>query len=382
MPGTLRTPLCERLHIEYPVLLAGMGPPVGTDVVGVAGPELVAAVSNGGGLGVLGAAGFSPPMLERQIERIKELIDKPFGVDILVPTRGGIDVDVIPDDPRTLLPDDQREAVDELRRRFDLPDVRANLSDRQAVLNPRFVPQDQVDVIVGMGVPVLAVGLGNPAPFVPQVHDAGGVVIALVGNVRNAVRVVEGGADIVVAQGHDAGGHTGYIGTMALLPQVLDAVGDVPVVAAGGIADGRGIAAALTMGCQGVWCGTAFITSEEAHLDPARKQRILDAAAEETRVTRLYSGKTMRNITNPLIEAWEDLGLKAMPFGMQDWLVADIVESATAAGRTDLLMNAAGQASGMLHDVRPAKVILAEMVEQTIDVLVRRVPAAVEAFAG
>lgn len=374
----LRTVLCDLLNIEYPIVLAGMGPTVGGGVGGVAGVELVAAVSNAGGLGVLGAAGFGPDQLEQRIRQIQDLTDKPFGVDILVPSNtaqrpsGG----QRPADPRDLLPPEQSAAVEGIRTQLALPEAHAARAD---IRLPRFTPQDQVDTIVGMGVPVLATGLGNPAPFVDQVHEAGGKVISLVGNVKNARRVAEGGADIVVAQGHDAGGHTGRIGTMALLPQVLDAVAPKPVVAAGGIGDGRGIAAALAMGCVGVWCGTVFIPTKEADLDDFRKRRILAATEEDTRVTRLYSGKTMRNITNELIEAWEDSGTRALPMGLQGLLVADIVESAKQAGREDLLMNAAGQISGLLTEIRPAGDVLADMVAEAAEILQRRLPAAVTA---
>ena len=244
---------------------------------------------------------------------------------------------------------------------------------------PRFTPQDQVDVITGMQVPVLATGLGNPAPYVDQVHAANGKVISLVGNVKNALRVSDGNADIVVAQGHEAGGHTGRIGTMALLPQVLDAVAPKPVVAAGGIGDGRGLAAALAMGCVGVWCGTMFIATQEANLDEFRKLRIIAARDEDTRVTRLYSGKTMRNITNELIEAWEDSGEQALPMGLQGLLIADIAEAAKQGDRQDLLMNAAGQISGLLNEIRPAAEVLEEMVREAVEVFTSRLPANVKA---
>ena len=374
----LHTELCDLLGIEYPIVLAGMGPTVGGGQGGVAGPELVAAVSNAGGLGVLGAAGFPPDRLEAQIRRIQDLTDRPFGVDILLPSNVARRPSTRerPADPRELLPAEQKDVIAGIREELHLPNVQAPRADVRA---PRFTPQEQVDTITGMQVAVLATGLGNPGPYVAQVHAAGGKVISLVGNVKNARRVAEGGADIVVAQGHEAGGHTGRVGTMALLPQVLDAVAPRPVVAAGGIGDGRGLAAALAMGCVGVWCGTMFIPTEEANLDRFRKQRILQASDEDTRVTRLYSGKTMRNITNELIEAWEDSGTQALPMGLQGLLIADIAEAAKQGEREDLLMNAAGQISGLLHELRPAAEVLEEMVREAVDVFTTRLPANVRA---
>jgi NAD(P)H-dependent flavin oxidoreductase YrpB (nitropropane dioxygenase family) len=215
-----------------------------------------------------------------------------------------------------------------------------------------------------------------------RLHANGTKVISLVGNVKNAKRVADAGADVVVAQGTEAGGHTGRIATLALVPQVIDAVSPTPVVAAGGIADGRGLAAALALGAVGVWCGTAFLVSEEANQPDLQKQRIIAAIDEDTRVTRLYSGKTMRNITNPLIEAWEASGIQALPMGLQGMLIGDLVYSVRAAGREDLLMNAAGQISGMLTRIRPAADILNDMVAQAADILGRKLPATVTAVPG
>ncbi|HEY5477716.1 MAG TPA: nitronate monooxygenase family protein, partial [Tepidiformaceae bacterium] len=228
-------------------------------------------------------------------------------------------------------------------------------------------------------VPVFASGLGSPAPWVDRLHANGTKILSLVGNVKNAKRVADSGADIVVAQGTEAGGHTGRIATMALVPQVVDAVAPTPVLAAGGIADGRGLVAALALGAIGVWCGTVFVVAKEANQSDLNKERILAAVDEDTRITRLYSGKTMRNITNPLIEAWDASGLQAMPMGLQGLLIQDLVYSVREAGREDLLMNAAGQVSGLLNDVRPAADILHSMVAEAYEIISRKLPATVAA---
>jgi len=368
----LRTKLCEMLGIEYPVILAGMG--------GVARAELVAAVSNAGGLGVIGAAVMPPDELRREIRKVRDLTDKPFGVDLLLPTMGQL-----PDVPqgviqgrdiRQLFPKEQREFVEKLKRQWELPEVEER--EPPVRFGPDFIRR-QMEVVLEEGVPVFASGLGNPAPFVPELHRNGAKVIALVGNVKNALRVREGGADIIVAQGHEAGGHTGRIGTMALVPQVVDAVAPTPVVAAGGIGDGRGLAAALCLGAVGVWVGTAFLVSEEAHLDPDLKRRILEASEEDTRVTRIYSGKPMRNIVNPLIEEWERAGVPTLPFPFQGALIREITLPAEKAGRKELLMNPAGQISGMLRRIRPAREILEEMVAQAAEIIQRTLPSQVEA---
>jgi NAD(P)H-dependent flavin oxidoreductase YrpB (nitropropane dioxygenase family) len=168
---------------------------------------------------------------------------------------------------------------------------------------------------------------------------------------------------------------------MALIPQVIDAIAPTPVVAAGGIGDGSGIAGALAMGCDGVWIGTAFLVSREATWPDILKERILAATEEDTRVTRLYSGKTMRNINNPLIEYWESQKLDALPMGMQGIVSGEIMAGAREANRMELLMNPAGQISGMLHESRPAKAIFEDMVREASEILSdglkRRVQASV-----
>jgi nitronate monooxygenase len=375
----LRTPICEMLGIEYPVLLAGMGPTAGGGRGSAATAPLVAAVSNAGGLGVLGGAGFGPDALREEIRRIRSLTEKPFGVDLLMPsnavrvesTNGGTA------DWRAQVPAEYWQAIGELKRQFGIPDVAAP----PAAGGMRWRVEDQVAVVLEERVPVLASGLGNPAPYVPRCRELGIKVIALVGNTKNARRVAEGGADIVVAQGTEAGGHTGRIGTMALVPQVVDAVAPTPVVAAGGIADGRGLAAALALGAQGVWCGTAFLATREANLYDWQKERIVNATEEDTAVTRLYSGKTMRNITNPLIQAWEALNIKALPMGMQGLLIADLVAGIRQAGKDELLMNAAGQAAGLISTLRPAGEVLQSMVDGAVEVLTGRLPASVKVAA-
>lgn len=376
----LRTKLCEMLDIEYPVILAGMGD--------VARAELVAAVSNAGGLGVIGAAIMAPEELRQEIRKVRELTDRPFGVDLLLPARPDTPAQAGPSappegprSPREVLPEEQRRFVLQLREKFGLPEVAERVPRLARVGQGSEFIRRQMDVILEERVPVFASGLGNPAPYVPELHAQGIKVISLVGNVKNARRVAEGGADIVVAQGYDAGGHTGRIGTMSLVPQVVDAVAPVPVVAAGGIGDGRGLAAALCLGAVGVWVGTAFLVSDEANHDPDLKRRILEATEEDTRLTRIYTGKPVRAIANPLIEEWERSGVPTLPFPYQPMLVHELLVAAEKAGRKELLINPAGQIAGMMRRQRPAREILEEMVAQAAEILERVLPSVVQASA-
>ena len=385
----LRTRLCDLLDIEYPVILAGMG--------GVSTAELVAAVSEAGGLGIVGAASMPPDEIERQVRRIRDLTSKPFGVDVLLPSgvaaprpaeapaaaadRPQAQEQARPKRPREYLPEPYQEFIAGAEKEFGLPPRPENSDWSQGMrrIGAGDFSKKQVEAILELRVPVFASGLGNPAPYVEAFHAQGAKVIGLVGNVKNARRVADGGTDVVVAQGTEAGGHTGRIGTMALLPQVIDAVAPTPVCAAGGVGDGRGIASALAMGCDGVWIGTAFLVSREANWPDILKERILAATEEDTRVTRLYSGKTMRNINNPLIEYWESQKLDALPMGMQGIISGEIMSGARQADKMELLMNPAGQISGMLHESRPAKAILEEMVREAAAILSTELKARVQA---
>lgn len=371
--ASLSNRITDMLDIEYPIILAGMSP--------VAEWELAAAVSEAGGLGVLGAAGMTPDEISESVRKIRDYTSKPFGVDILLPnatasladlareSRDGGDPNAKPELPQEYVQFQQR-----VYEAFDLPDPgpadppkdeawqRLSTAERQNA---------QVQQIIDDDVPVFASGLGNPAQYVDAFHNNGTKVIGLVGNVKNARRIRDGGADVVVAQGTEAGGHTGRIGTMALVPQVVDAVSPLPVVAAGGIADGRGLAAALALGAEGVWCGTVFLATKEAHLDQELKERVIDAVDEDTIITRLYSGKTMRNIKNPLIDLWEQSDMHALPMGAQGAVAEPTQRAARKAGRIDLIRNAGGQAAGLVTAQLSAQDVVKAMAAQAEEVLDR-----------
>lgn len=391
---TLKTEFCDRVGIEYPVILAGMGPVAGTGDP-VATGELCAAVSNAGGLGMIGGVAYSPDQLREQIRLVRTLTDKPFGVDLLLASTflwerpKGVDLATLAaeadaKDPEERFPEEYREGIAKIAEQLGIEIERA---PREQSTMGSWVPEgkswagSQIEVLLEEKVPVFASGLGTPGPFAQELKANGTTILSLVGNVRGARRVAADGADYVVAQGTEAGGHTGKIGTLALVPQVMEAVAPTPVIAAGGIANGRALAGVLAMGAEAAWCGTAFLVANEANQPELQKDRIIEAAAEDTEVTRLYSGKTMRNITNPFIVAWENSGLQALPMGEQAALIRDLEHSIRKAGRNDLLMNAAGQTSGMLTRKRPAGEILAGMVEEAADVLARQNPARIHVSA-
>ena len=293
---TLRTEFCDRVGIEYPVILAGMGPVAGTGSP-TACAELAAAVSNAGGLGVLGGVGFSPSELRDQIRKIRSLTDKPFGVDLLLASTFLIPRPSQPMSPSSAppipLPAAHVEAVSRIAEELE---IELKTAPEQTTTMGSWLEEgqswagSQIEVLLEEEVPVFASGLGSPAPFADALKANGTTILSLVGNVRGAIDVASAGADYVVAQGTEAGGHTGRIGTLALLPQVMQAIRPTPVIAAGGIAGGRALAGVLATGAAAAWCGTAFLVANEADQPELQKQRILDASAEDTVVTRLYSG--------------------------------------------------------------------------------------------
>jgi NAD(P)H-dependent flavin oxidoreductase YrpB (nitropropane dioxygenase family) len=359
MTSSLRTPLCERLGIDVPIFSAGMGP--------VANPDLVAAVSNAGGLGVLGCTSMSAEEVRAVIRRTRELTDKPFGVDLILPTRidqGGATMR----DVASLVPDEHRVFARQVASELGVP-AREGAPDRMALGTDA---EAQVEVIIAEQVPVFVGALGSPGWMVARAHDAGTLVMSVVGNVKQAVQVARDGADVVIAQGTEGGGHTGHVGTMALLPQVLDAV-DVPVVAAGGIGDGRGLAAALVMGCEAVWVGTRFLATVEAGLADWQKDGIVDAADQSPIISRAYTGKRFRMLPNRWTEAWDAAPIDPLPMPLQPVLVAEIL-GATASDRAGLPgvgMNGAGNIAGLVREVLPAADVVHQMVREAEALLSR-----------
>ena len=324
-PAALHTPLCDLLGIRYPICQAGMA--------FVARSALAAAVSQAGGLGVIAAAHGSPADLRAEIRRVREHTDRPFGVDILFATvaASGAEADRFTDDVR-----------------------------------------GWVDVTLDERVPVLVAGLGSPGPVAEAAHCLGIKVMALCGTVKQARALAASGVDVVIAQGHEAGGHTGRVAGLVLLPAVVDAVTPVPVVAAGGIADGRGLAAALALGAVGVWMGTRFIASSEAYCHENYRKKIVAIDEEGTVVTRAVSGKPNRQIRNAFTREWEKREAEIQPFPVQFERVGRAAAiRAREAGDIENGSAACGQSAGLIHDVRPAGEIIAAMVDEASAVLAR-----------
>jgi enoyl-[acyl-carrier protein] reductase II len=318
----LRTPLCDLLHIEHPILLAGMG--------GVSYAPLAAAVSAAGGYGVLGMAGTSPDFIRRQMRQVRALTDRPFGVDLLAAT----------------------------------PDALTA----------------SVEVIVEEGASAFVAGLGVPSPIIARLHAAGLKVMVVCGTVRHAQKAQDAGCDAVICQGGEGGGHTGLVGALPLIAQAVEAV-DIPVIAAGGLYDGRGLAAALALGAQGVWMGTRFIASHEAHAGEVYRDAVLAARDEDTVRTRCYSGKPMRVRANPYVDDWETRPGEIQPFPLQAMASVQAGVLGGIGGQTEGLdpdrsCLAMGQSAGGIRQVLPAGQIVAGLVAEA-EAAIRRSAALV-----
>lgn len=307
---TVQTPVCDLFGIKYPIFLAGMG--------GVSYAEVCAAVSEAGGFGTLGMAGRSTSEIREEMRKVRKLTKKPFGVDLLA-----------------AVPESLEKAADII------------------------IEEGASAFISGLGVP--------PRHLVDRFHAAGLKVMNVCGTVRHARAGEDGGLDAVIAQGTEAGGHTGKIAGIALVPQVVDAV-KVPVIAAGAIVDGRGLAAALALGAQGVWMGTRFIASTEAHAGDLYKQAVVDATDEDTIITRAYSGKPMRVYKNEYVAEWERRPQDIKPFPMQAMISHQAGVMGGIGGQIEGLDRnrsafALGQGSGAIHEVQPCAHIIASIMK-------------------
>lgn len=329
---TIHTPLCDLLGVEHPIMLAGMG--------GVSYAELVAAVSNAGGYGVLGMAGRGPDFIREQMRQVRKLTDRPFGVDLLAAS------------PESLTA--------------------------------------SVDVIISEGASSFVAGLGVPMPIMEKLKAAGLKVMVVCGAVKHAVKAEQAGCDAVICQGGEGGGHTGLVGTMPLVAQAVEAV-KVPVVAAGGLYDGRGLAAALSLGAVGVWMGTRFIASTEAHAGGLYQETILEAADEDTIRTRCYSGKPMRVRKNTYVDDWESRPQDIQPFPIQAGISSQAGVMGGIGGQIEGLdpdksCFAMGQSAGGIREVKPAGEIVRQLIVEAEAALDRanafrvKTPAAAAAF--
>jgi NAD(P)H-dependent flavin oxidoreductase YrpB (nitropropane dioxygenase family) len=372
----MRTRVSELLGIDFPIFAFTHC------------RDVVAAVTNAGGLGVLGAVAHSPERLRVDLEWIREQVKgRPFGVDLLIPRKyvgsdaGGVE----PGTLREMIPDEHREWIDALLERYDVPpmppDQEGDLEER-GMAGLRVDPKRMaplIDVSFEYGAKLIASALGSPPSWlVEEAHSRGVPVAALAGRLDHAIAHKQAGCDIIIAQGTEGGGHTGEIATMVLVPQVVDAVAPIPVLAAGGIANGRQMAAALALGAEGVWCGSVWLTTNEAETSPVVREKFLAASSADTRRSRSLTGKPARMLRSAWTDAWETPDAPA-PLGMplQSVLVSDSqrrihrVAHKADSGARQLATYFVGQVVGQMNEVKSSRRVVSEMVEEFVDAMER-----------
>jgi NAD(P)H-dependent flavin oxidoreductase YrpB (nitropropane dioxygenase family) len=361
----VRTPLCSLLGIEHPIV--GFTP----------SEHVAAAISRAGGLGVLGCVRFNDPA---DLNTALDWMDantggRPYGVDVVMPARvpaEGASVDL-----GKLIPAEHRDFVEQTLTRLGVPPLPDGSPAGDGVLGwLHSVARQHVEVALAHPARLIANALGPPPPdVISRAHERGMLVAALAGKAEHARGHVAGGVDIVVAQGYEAGGHTGEIASMVLVPEIVDAVGaQVPVLAAGGIGCGRQVAAALALGAVGVWMGSAWLTTREYALTsamPAMREALLAASSSDTVRSRIYSGKPARLLKNRWTQAWTQPGApEPLPMPLQNLLVSDAHQRLMRSGMPDVVPMPVGQIVGRMNEVRPVAEVISALlreVDETLD---------------
>jgi len=354
----LWSPLCEQLGIDTPIF--GFAHDVAT----------VAAISRAGGYGVYGATRRFPEEIRDELAEIRRLVgDRPFGVDLVLPpgmpehnSREAIEAEI---------PQEHKDFVQSIIDRYQVPPA-SGPGMRTRFIRSSEIEANQIEAVLNSSVNLFACGIGAPKAVVQAAKARGQITLALIGSPHHVQRSIDAGVDIIVAQGYDGGAHTGPIGTFSLVPQIVEAAGDLPVLVAGGVATGQHIAAALAMGAQGVWLGTAWLFSSEhqAHMHPVNTKKLIEAGSGDTVITRSESGKTFRQVRTAWSQAWEAEGAPSplkMPY--QDVLVGDLLGAIEEHDIEPLIHSGAGQSVGYFNQVRPVQAIMNELEQGAVNAL-------------
>jgi len=375
----MRTAICDEYGIDIPIFAFSHSRAV------------VAAVSKAGGFGVLGAASMVPEELDQALHFIaKECGGRPFGVDFIIPEKyvgreqGGLDMSAL----QQLIPQGHRDFVEKLLDTYHVPPLPdasregENASSRAGLGMAHKRAEQMADVALSHPVKLIVNALGvPPAHIVERAHQQGVRVGALVGAVKHAIKQKAAGVDLIIAQGFEAGGHTGEIATMVLVPQVVDVVAPTPVLCAGGVASGRQLAAAMALGAQGAWTGSVWLMTQEAETHPVVKEKFINATSSDTLRSRSSTGKPARQLRSAWTDAWEDPNNpEPLPMPLHGTLVARarrriaLDASRGGEGGKQLINYFVGQSVGMLKEIRPAAEVLHEMNDECDEVLRRIAP--------
>jgi len=350
----LHTRLCETLGIEYPIVAFTHCKDVAVSVI------------NSGAFAVLGEAMHTPEEIEADIAWIRERVgERPFGVDLVLPA--SVPAEASLDELMARIPQQQRDYAAMIKRKYDVPDPKGAIDLHQWGGLNQALGRAQLEVLLEERVPVIASGLGSPAFLLDAAHERGIKVFGLVGKTRQARRQLEAGVDGIIAQGYDAAGHTGAMGTFSIVAEVAAIAGETPILAAGGVTTGRHLAAALCLGASGVWTGTLWLASRESDVDMIVKERLLSATADDTSYSTCISGMTMRVLDCPWTQEWsKPEAPPVLPPPYQMLLSSDYIQAANDHRRADLMTEAAGQGVGFVREMKPARQIVFDVVEEAL----------------
>ncbi|MFE9321623.1 NAD(P)H-dependent flavin oxidoreductase [Nocardia sp. NPDC052278] len=362
----MRTEICDRLGIEFPIFAFTHC------------RDVAAAVSNAGGLGVLGAVGFTAEELEVELAWLDDHVHGVYGVDLVIPSKyegKGID-DLTPEQLEAklaeLVPQGHRDFAEKLLNDHDVPHLPDGEHHNQLLGWTATTVAPQIEVILRHPkAKLVANALGTPPPdVVEQIQGSGRLIGALCGSVKHALNHKRAGLDFVVCQGTEGGGHCGEISSMVLWPQVVDAIGDMPLLAAGGIGNGRQVAAAMAMGAAGAWTGSLWLTVEEANVPPAQMQTYIDATSQDTVRSRSWTGKPCRMLKNDWTEAWEaPENPDPLPMPLQMMVALDGVKRGHRypEAAKDVNFNPVGQVVGMMNKVERSADVIARLINEYVE---------------
>ena len=364
----MKTEICKKLGIEYPIFAFTHC------------RDVVVAVSKAGGIGVLGAVGYTPEQLKEELDWIDQHIgDHPYGVDTVIPQKyEGMDEknpEQLLEQLQKMIPDEHRKFVNTLLSENGVPEAPETNGPKGGLLGwTEATAEPQIEeALKHTKVKLIANALGTPpASMIKKIQNKGALIGALCGKIKQALAHKKAGLDFIIAQGGEGGGHTGKIGSIVLWPQIVDAVGDLPVLAAGGIGNGRQMAAAMSTGAQGIWCGSLWLTVEEAAAQPAEKELYLNATSEDTIRSKAWTGKPARMLKNKWTEAWENPdNPDPLPMPLQGMITFDAMRRTSmyaGTGNTqDVSFNAAGQVIGQVNQIETVKDVMYRLINEYLD---------------
>ncbi len=350
----LHTKLCDQLECEFPI------------VAFTHCKDVAVAVINAGGFAVLGEAMHTPEDIAADIKWIRDRIDgKQFGIDLVLPASAEVEFDL--EAMLDKIPEEHRDFALQIKEKYDIPDPKGGQDLYQWGGLSQKIARSQLDVLLDEKVPVIASGLGSPAFLRDATRERGIKLWGLIGKTRQAKRQLEQGVDAIIAQGYDAAGHTGSMGTFSIVPEVAAIAGDTPIIAGGGVTTGRHLSASLCLGASGVWTGTLWLACRESDIDMIIKERLIASTAEDTNYSTCISGMTMRTLQCPWSEEWaKPEAPRPLPPPYQMLLSSEYIQASNDHRRADLMTEACGQGVGFITEMKPARQILSDMVEEAL----------------